>query len=234
MRSKIRSMLVAVLALCAVTAVTASAASAAIKYEWMVGKTPLASGVSDKATGTIKTGKEFKFKYRLSGVTTEFASPQIKFTGALEGGKPGTGTINGLTFEKITVKKPAKCALNGGTLTFNSIKTTIVEGAGAGSGDGKALILLQPKTGSLFASYELEGSECPEAGSYLDMTGSILAEGTQSEASPQTLTVLPLGSEYIPHGGTATKAELEIGAEPVTLEGLSEEKLATESPFAAL
>jgi hypothetical protein len=233
-----RSVLVAVLALTAIAAVTASAASAAVKDEWVVNKTVLASGKSESLTGTIKAGGQLKFSYLLLGDKVEFVSPQVKFTGALEGGTPGTGTITGLTFEKITVKKPAKCTIHATgsveSLPFNEVKTTVVEGAGSGAGDGKALVLLQPKTGTTFTTFELQGSECALAGIEMSLSGSILAEGLQSEASTQTLTVLPYGSEYIPHGGAATKAGASVGESSVALEGASEVKLVSGEAFAAL
>jgi len=228
--------LLAALAVCAVTAISASAASAAIKYEWMVNKSPLASGKTDGITAKVPSGQKFVFKFTISSALVELDAAGVKLSkGAnIAGGKAGSGEET-VTFEKLTVVNPPKrCEV--AQFTTENLTSTIVEGASSGVGNGKALILLAPKSGELITTLELENAEgktCPYKELW-ELKGNFLAEGVQSEASPQTWTFAG-ANEYIPYGGKATKAEAKIApGDPVSLTGAEQVELASAEAFAAL
>src|SRR5271163_1238091 len=110
MRSMFTRTLLAALAVCAVTAISASAASAAIKYEWMVNKSPLASGKTDAISAKVPAGKKLVFKLTISGAVVELDAAGVKLskTADISGGKAGSGEGT-VTFEKLTVAHPEGC-----------------------------------------------------------------------------------------------------------------------------
>jgi hypothetical protein len=228
--------LLAALAVCAVTAISASAASAAIKYEWMVNKSPLAGGKTDAISAKIPSGKKFVLKFTLSGASVEVDAGALKLSPGADiiGGKAGSGEGT-ITFEKLTVAHPEGCEVEGGQDTTENLTYTVVEGASGGVGDGKALILIAPKKGERITTlkfHSIKGENCQDTEQW-NLTGALLAEGVQSEVSPQTWT-LAGANEYIPYGGKATKAEAKMSGGKATLTGAAQVELASGELFAAL
>ena len=229
-------MLVAALTLSVVAAAIPSAASA-LKYEWSVNKTPLASGSSEEFTTKLPSGGKITFVTKFGGEKLELSAAQVKVkSGAIiKGGLPGTGEES-LTFEKVSVVKPKECVVVGQRIATEPLKATIVQAASGGVGSGQTAILLKNKSGEVpfVLSFENEvGGTCALGGVRGSVSGDFLAKLTQSEVNPQTLT-FGGGQEYIPSGGSATTAGLKFGGIAFTIEGATEMELLTKSPFAAL
>jgi hypothetical protein len=202
--SKIRLALLSGAAVVAFTAFSASAAFGAAKFEWSVNGTPLAAGVKltillkhDSVNGTIVlTGTAF-------GVATELLSNAITSNSNIQGGKPGTGE-GVTTFENIVVDKPKNCTSE--PITTEPVKSTIVESTG-----GKALILLSPVKGTLFATITYGGATCSLKGDALNVTGSVLLEPLSTASQElQLFTFLPSGLKSTSSTGTVATNTLEL------------------------
>ena len=227
---RLRLVLLGGVAAVAFTAFSASAASAT-KFEWSVNGTSLAAG--QKLTILIKTDGTITFTAKIGGEKTELVSSESTSEANIQGGKPGTGEGK-TTFKGVKVVKPGKCQIAGGEATTERVVSTIVEGTSSKT----ALILLKPKTGSVFAKikYENKGTEsCILNGVTFEVEGSVLLEPLSASSKEiQLWTFLKSGLQSTSSTGTVSTNNLELGKELANVTGNVSTLLDDDQSFSAL
>jgi hypothetical protein len=224
--SRVRLMLLSLVAVLSVGALTAASASA-INFEWRVEGKKLEAG-STKAITSNADGKRSVFK-AAAGTGIEFLSTEISvLSGAnIKGGIPGT-SLEQLVFSGVTVDKPARCEASGKTVQTVPLTDEIVEGASKGVGNGEVDILFRPEstTNEIFVSitYVNKGSEeCSVKNQSFPVSGLILALALPkgAEAVNGDLDYEANTKEYRNSKGEFKTAGLVFGGMPVTLTGLA-------------
>jgi hypothetical protein len=205
-------------------AVSVSVASAKIAFEWKVGGKALATG--EQRTFTVSAESTFDIKASVAGATSLLLSNKFKFeSGALiKGGKPGTGEQT-IVFENVTVDSPANCEVETlpnpvpGVARSVPLKTEIVEGQTS----HEPLILITPKTGTVFTELRFLGANCILKNTEADVTGSII--GDPLPHLTEVLTGLidfepSQGNEFLlSTGGAVETAGLRFAGNSATIGG---------------
>ncbi len=225
--SRIRLMLLSLVAVMAVGAVVTSAASAAIGFEWKVNGSKLEAGHSIEFT-VNNDSKKFDLSGEVSLDKSLLLSSNVSVEPGAKiiGGKPGKNEETAV-FKEVTADKPANCTIsqNGvvGTVKTTPLETEIVEGAVGGVGNNEVDILFRPTTGATFATFEFTGSSCNLKGTVAPVTGTALALALpqKSEVLKQNLVFEAITKEYRNSAGEFKKAKLELAKEPATFTGLS-------------
>jgi hypothetical protein len=206
MRSKFRSIAVALVAVCALGAVASASASAA---EWFVGGSPL-TGSAPLSSTTVPTE-------RIELYTTE-AAPIVVCEGleletASITAKVG-GQIGHLLFTECEARHSSTCTLVG--TTVESKPLTIEAVLGGTSPEDK--LVLKPVTKLAFLEYKFKGSSCPYT-SEIAVTGKVkmpLPKG-RDELAEQELVLAQSGSSELNweaaefHFGGKVKLKLSSG-----------------------
>jgi hypothetical protein len=161
--SRAKLVLLSVVAVLAVGAMFVSSALAAVEFKWKVAGAELKTGESKNFT-VSSDGKNFAFFSKLTAATALLLSHEVSVEGGkILGGVPGTNEET-LVFKGVTSDQPENCTVvqSGvtGTVRTTPMKSELVEGAHAGVGNGEVDILVTPKTGETFTTFELGGSEC--------------------------------------------------------------------------
>jgi hypothetical protein len=245
--SRVRLVLLSLMAVLSVGALLASSASAAINFEWKVGGSPLAAG-AQRTFEVNNDGKVFDLKGSVGGALALLLSTKVKVTpGALIfGGKPGTNQ-EVVEFESVTVDNPTGCVAETGevtspvvgNVTTHALKTEIVEGQSGGRGNGEPLILFTPKEGTTFTGilFLNKGAEkCNVAGALGKVTGSILGLPLpqKTEVVDGNLVFEAVTKEYlVAAGGAIQKAGLTFAGSAATLSGLTLVILTSKEAFGA-
>ncbi len=192
--SKLRLCIAAGFAVIAFGAIAASTAQAG----WLVLGTAVSAPTSIGASVTDKTG------------VLTFSSIEVECTKTALGGgtinPPAKILVSALEFSGCKVLKPTTCTLEG-----TSIATRPVEGEATLDGSLAFKTKIKPETGSLLATFKLNGASCASAGKNA-VTGSFTAlspEG-QDERLLHLVTLL-----------VATAGELEVGSAAATISGSS-------------
>jgi hypothetical protein len=226
--SRVRLMLLSLVAVLSVGALTASAASA-INFEWRVEGKKLEAGSSKTITSSTD-GKLSVLKGSVGGATVELLSTEISvLSGAnIKGGIPGT-SLEQVVFSGITVDKSPKCEVSGKTVQTVPITDEIVEGASAGKGNGQVDILFRPESTTnkeTFApvTFVNKGTEeCAVKNQTFNVTGLILAlslpEG--AEAVNGDLDYEANTKEYRNSKNEFKTAGLQLNSLAATLTGLT-------------
>jgi hypothetical protein len=225
--SRVRLMLLSLVAVLSVGALTASAASA-INFEWRVEGKKLEAG-STKAITSSSDGKVSVLKGTAGGAAIELLSTEISVkSGAnIKGGIPGT-SLEQVVFSGITVDKSPKCEVSGKTVTTVPLTDEIVEGASKGTGNGEVDILFKPEgtANEIFAQVTFvskAGETCTINGQTFNATGLVLAlalpQGT--EAVNGDLDYEANTKEYKNSKGQVNTAGLVFANNPATLTGLT-------------
>lgn len=238
--SKVRLVLLSLVAMLSVGAMLASSASAAISFEWKVGGIPLGAGASKEFT-TTTDGKEFILNGKLAGVASELLSTEVSVEPGAKiiGGKPGTNEEI-VVFKGVKVNNPAHCTVESegsplGTVKTNALHTEIVESEAT----HEPVILFAPKTGTTFVQLlflNVGTEKCGGIGVILaNVNGSLLAQPLP--ALTETLNgdldfELP-NSNFILSNGTLEKAGLVFAGNAATLTGLTLVILKTDEKFGA-
>jgi hypothetical protein len=151
------------------------------------------------------------------------------------GGKPGTAEQT-VVFESVTVDKPTGCEIESlsnpvGTVRTQPLKTEIVEGQIS----HEPLILISPRTGTVFSETQFLGASCALKGIEGTTTGSLLVDplphlseilsgSADFEASQ--------GNEFLlATGGAAEKAGLVFAGNPATIGGSALLTLTSDEKF---
>jgi hypothetical protein len=224
--SRIRMVLLSLVAVMSVGAVVASSASAAIEFKWKVAGAELKTGES-KVFTVNNDGKNFDLNGKLAGAIALLLSHEVSVEAGAKiiGGVPGTNTET-VVFKGVTVDKPANCteSQNGvaGQVKTVPLKTEIVEGAKEGVGTNEADILFTPVTGPTFTTFKLEGASCtvPEV---FPVTGSVLGLPLplKTEVVQQNLVFEAATKEYRNHANEFKTAGLIFANAAATLSGLT-------------
>jgi hypothetical protein len=245
--SRVRLVLLSLVAVLSVGALLASSASAAINFEWKVGGKALAAG--EKRTFEVNNdGKVFDLHGTAGGALALLLSTKVKVKpGALIfGGRPGTNEEI-VEFESVTVDNPAGCVAETGEVASpvvgnvltKLLKTEIVEGQSGGRGNGEPLILFTPKGEPTFTAilFLNKGTEtCKVAGTLGKITGSILGLPLpqRTEVVDGNLVSEATTNQYlVAAGGAAKTAGLTFAGNAATLSGLTLVILTSKEAFGA-
>ncbi len=221
---KIKIAILSLLAVVTVMATSASSALAVISFQYNVNGSKLAAGsskefISSRDGTAVLTGT-------VSGTKTVLLSTKGKVaTGAKGfGGVPGTNE-EVLELESVVVSKPAKCAVAGEKITTTLVRGEIVEGASGGVGNGEVDVLITPKTGTVFTTFEFVNKgpeECLLKGNKVAVTGSKLGlalpqreEAVRGAGDEEAST-----KEYKNSAGVSKTVGLVFAGEPATITGL--------------
>jgi hypothetical protein len=237
--SKIRLVLLSLVAVLSVGAMLASSASAAIKFEWKVGGAVLGEGESREFT-TTTDGKEFVLKGSVGGVASELLSTEVSVEPGAKiiGGKPGTNEET-VKFTGVKAIKPANCSVESegsplGTVITHALHTEIVESEGT----HEPVILFAPTTGTTFTKLLLlnNGGTCGGIGPILaNVNGTLLAQPLPAltETLNGDLDFEAPNSNFLLSNGTLDKSGLFFGGIAATLTGLTLVILKTDEKFGA-
>lgn len=245
--SKVRLVLLTLLAVLSVGVLVASSASAAITFQWKVGGSLLKGGQSRTFTAEAD-GHVFDLSGKVSGLAVLLLSNKLKVKAGAQifGGQPGTNEET-LEFESVVVDSPfpGKCVAESlpnpvvGNVSTLPLKTEIVEAEPSGKGNGEALVLFTPKSGTTFTEIRFlnKGTEtCPLNLVEGPVTGSALALPLPSTSTEVELGVLDSEAttkEYKSFGGPGGKAGLVFAGSAATLAGLSLVVLTSKEKFGA-
>jgi hypothetical protein len=209
--TKMRVLLLSVVAACAFGAVVATAAQA---HEYLIEGKPF----SGEAKLEEKTETETKnvLKGVPFGVSTEIQCSERKFGGGLLGGSPGDSTAK-ITFTGCTATKPANC-------TPSQPIVTDVDGVLEGVEGALETKFSPPEGSSVFTEITLEGAKCSLKGKPFKI------EGTQNCELPGAETSL------VEHelSCKATKSALKAGGKTASFESDGAKlRLLSGDPFSA-
>ena len=196
MRSKSRSVLVALVAVLALGTVASASASAA---EWHVGGSAL-TGSAELASAT---GLSEAITLSSAGVTITCSSG-LELKSADIAAKNG-GKIEHLLFKGCLISAP--CALSSTTI---ETKPLTLEAA-LGSKSPEDTLLLKPTTGTVFAEFKISGTSCSIAG-VNKLTGQatfILPKGRE-ELAEQELAVHANVNELEWRGEVSLKGKVKV------------------------
>jgi hypothetical protein len=241
--SRVRLVLLSLVAVLSAAAMLASSASAAISFQWNVSGKKLEAGQSREFTSSAD-GK-FSLEGKVAGAAAVLLSTELSVAKGAKiiGGVPGTNEEI-VVFKGVTVDKPANCGLlqaatAPGVVQTTPLKTEIVEGTnGEGVGNGSVDILFTPKTTGteLFATFELAGTSCLFKGTVAPVTGLLLALALPERAEGVTGALdfeASTSKQYKTSGGTLGKALLAFAGEDASLLGLALVSLTTGEKFGA-
>lgn len=225
--SKVRLVLLSMIAVLSMGAMLASSASAAILFEWKVAGALLKGG-EEKGFTVSNDGKNFDLHGTLAGATALLLSNEVSVEAGAKiiGGVPGTNKET-VIFKGVTVDNPAKCTEEqsgvAGQVKTVPLKTEIVESATSGTGSGEVLILFTPVTPTTFATFKLEGASCLVKGMTFAVTGSVLGLPLpqKTEVVQQNLVFEAATKEYRNHANEFKTAGLVFGGNAATLAGLT-------------
>jgi hypothetical protein len=240
--SRVRLVLLSLVAVLSAAAMLASSASA-ISFQWNVSGKKLEAGQSREFTSSAD-GK-FSLEGKVSGSASLLLSTELNvLKGAkIIGGVPGTNEET-VVFKGVTVDKPANCgvlqtATAPGVVQTTLLKTEIVEGTnGEGKGNGTVDILFTPKTTGteLFTTFELTGVSCLLKGAIAPVAGLVLALALPERAEGVTGALdfeASTSKQYLTSAGTLGKALLAFAGEDASLLGLALVSLTTGEKFGA-
>ncbi|HEY3960289.1 MAG TPA: hypothetical protein VGL68_07255 [Solirubrobacteraceae bacterium] len=212
-----------------------STASAKIAFEWRVGGKALAAG--EQQTFTASAESTFDLKTTVVGFVTLLLATKLKFEPGAKiiGGKPGTAEQT-VVFEGVTVDKPTGCEIESlsnpvvGTVRTQPLKTEIVEGEIS----HEPLILITPKTGTIFSETRFLGASCALKGIVGTTTGNLLADPLPHLA--EILAGLAdfeasQGNEYLLATGEVAKAGLVFAGNAATIGGKALLTLTSDEKF---
>lgn len=201
--SRIRVIMLSMLAVFAVSAVASASASAAADVWTVAGKTVEGTekvSVVSEAAGQVA----WKLGWNTFGVECKKATLN---GGLLE--KEGKASASSIAFEECTVTSPAKeCEVEGKTITSSA-------GTGVGETSGTKHLLKITPTGGTFATFKLTGAGCGTAKGSHSAKGKVTCEAGESEALVETEAVT---HKLLCNVTTASK-ELLVGEEPASLSG---------------
>jgi len=228
--SKVRLVLLSLVAVLSVGAMYASTASAEIEFKWKVAGAELKTGESLGFT-VNNDSKKFTLETQLSGIALSLLSSNVSVAAGAKiiGGVPGTNEETAI-FKEVT----GDGALGGcttlqvggapGVVTTTPLKTEIVEGASAKVGNNEVLILFTPKTGETFATFEIINvASCGFVGLSANVSGLVLALALpqKTEVLRQNLVFEAVTKEYKNHAKEFKTAGLIFNnLEPAKLLGL--------------
>ena len=213
-------------------------------FEWRVKGSALGSGATKEFTAKAAPAgahKTFVLKGKVAGEAVTLESSKLKASSGatINGGKPGTDKET-LKLEEVTVSKPAKCSVSGGSITTKPLVSEIVEGVEEVSkvktGTEETNILFSPSAGSTFAELEFTGSECVLKGDKATLEGSTVAEVQPQKEEVETERLVfgkAAKKPYRNSAGSFGSAELKLEAKSATLEGEAEITLTSKEHFGA-
>jgi len=245
---KFGAVLVAMLAIGAVVASSASAAVSTTRAEWYTGASPgttLPVG-TDEAINLAMIEhngvKSSTFNVTILGVPVELTSTSLSCTTCNITNKEvtkkagaiayGTGTV---TFENVTVKKPANCKVFGETGVEGMIPTKLLQIHGdfmdTTAGNNKAFIQFLPDTPEgtgTFAQFQLKGTGCEAIEASYNVTGSLFVE-SKNDTGVFGTTQDATASAAVQ---STAEAGLKVGVNNATLTGSVRASLASGKSFA--
>jgi hypothetical protein len=222
-----------------VAGVASSASAATISFLWQVDGHQLRSGSETKEFDVSSDGKTFDIQGTVAGAAVLLLSTEVSVEkGAhIIGGVPGTNEEVAI-FKGVTVDRPNGCAVTGGIVKTNAMKSEIVEGAKNKEGNGEVYVLFLPREGEKFTEFEFtnRGTEsCTINGFKASATGSILVLGL-----PQKTEVLAGGidieagtKEYRNFKNEFKTAGVIFAGNAATVRGLALRLLTSDEKFGA-
>jgi hypothetical protein len=229
--SRVRLVLLSLVAVLSAAAMLASSASAAISFQWNVSGAKLEAGQSREFTSSAN-GK-ISLEGKVAGSAALLLSTELSVVKGAKiiGGVPGTNE-EAVVFKGVTVDKPVNCgvlqaATAPGVVQTTLLKTEIVEGTnGEGKGNSTVDILFTPKPSGtsveLFATFELAGVSCLFKGTVAPVTGLLLALALPERAEAVTGTLdfeASTSKQYLTSAGVLGKALLAFAGEDASLLG---------------
>jgi hypothetical protein len=154
--SRIRLIMLCLLAAFALSAAAASSASA---FAWWIekeggGEEILKEGVKESFNDESIVHKAFQLVGTKSGITFKAVCEGVSYEEGYIEGFVGFGAKT-IKFEKCTIEEPAHCEIAGGKFQTTELVGIIKKASGS-----NVEFELKPKTGTKFANLELLGSVC--------------------------------------------------------------------------
>jgi hypothetical protein len=223
---KFGAALVAVLALTAIAASSASATVSTTAAQWYTGASPgttLAgeTAVTGSPSGTTTLEGEIAGKkVKLSTSTFNCVGCKIKNSAVETAGTATIATGEGqIEYTGVTVVEPTVCTVHtagvagDGTIITKPLK---IHGDWMDTNTENKHAFLQfiPKTGSVFASLEFTGTNCPIAGPD-NVTGTVFGESTNNTGVQAVTQPLKFSAAV----QSTTGASLKLGVNAATLTG---------------
>ena len=146
-----------------------------------------------------------------------------------------------VSLRRFKFSPPANCEVkqtggSSGVIQTALLKSEIVEGASAGTGNGEVDMLFTPKTGTTLATFEFIGASCILKETKPSVVGSLLALTLtqKAEALAETLDFPAATSEYkVSGGGAGKKAFLTFAGNPATFTGAALACLVSDEKYGA-
>jgi hypothetical protein len=168
-----------------------------------------------KTASETKAAAPEKMRGALSGVEVEFECASASGTGTLLNGTTSSTATGTLTYSDCIVTKPAGrgCAIKGGSVTTNKLKSTTAGQTGAN-------VKVEPASGTELGSVPLEGclankppsANYPATGSFVASTSG--ATQTTTEAAITAQGTFLLGGNLVGAEGALTISK--SGGNPIT------------------
>ena len=234
--SKVRLILLSMLAVFAASAVASASAAAAgceeaggEKCLWTLEGKILPAGEM-RELKVVPTAT-FTLKGKASGAKVTLKSTEIDLKEAkILGGNPGTN-YGSILFKNVTVSEPKECKVTNKEVITEPLKSELVELVKGKVPQKVDDLLFEPeKAGGVFAKIAFENNpKCSLAGVTAEVAGNIQSEPSPRNTETVKAKLKTQGKEeweFRRKGETVShKSQLEFGGEPATLEGTAELEL---------
>lgn len=208
---RFRKMLLALFACMALGAVAANAASA---EQWTVGTEGTGPGTTLSSETVSVSGGPWTLSSTVLGTTVELHAESVSCTSGVECKIFGAGESSGkLTYNNVTVVKPANCTVPGGSITTNALKDKVIMDPTAAS--STVFDKFEPVTGTTFVEIEFGGELCALEGLVAPVAGTVTGEASHATGFLSVQQSLTFGAAQQKTGG----GKLTLGSNEATLTG---------------
>jgi hypothetical protein len=240
--SKVRLILLSMLAVFAASAIASASASAnngclevgGEKCLWTLNGAALPTG--EMRTVKVIWNSTQTLKGKVGSFATTLTSKLIELEkAAILGGIPGTN-YGKIAFKNVVVVTPKECKVTNDEVKTNALKSELVELVKAGTPEKVDDVLFEPEvTGTNFATITFENNpkltgKCPINGLEANVQGDIQAEPKPRKTETKLLTLKAQGKEKWEfrrqNSPTVEKSELKLGGLEAIYEGTSDLGLA--------